>query len=439
MRRLALPALITVLACGAGSSGAPVLAAVSPDDAARVFGASLTITGLGLDGVTSAALVGPGGRVELQSVRAVDATRVTAGLAPGAPEGLYDLEVADADGATTRLPLAFRVVDGELRIEVADVGQGDGAYVQAPNGRTLVIDGGRARHKGDSIVPTLLARAIPRPEMALVSHFDADHLGGIVELLRGPDGLECTSDDRVPPLGLFDYAPAQSTCNSDLCVSYYKLRACNAGQIAGGDGSRVPVPGEELRLGGSVRVRVLAVNGELGDGVVVPTGSDNSNSIALVVEFGNFRYFTAGDLTGGLGGDCPSVMDSADVESALGPRVGRVDVLHVNHHGSCTSSNAAFLRALAPQAAVVSVGENNAYGHPHQEVLDRVAQGATAVFMTSPGITTSNGSFPRTRPPANLEPRSGSVRIRTLDGAAFTVEVLDAVGVPVSSRSFAVR
>lgn len=436
MRSLLVPALLALIGCSAAGADF-TLQGISPTDGASALGERVTFSGTGLDRIAKATVIAGSQRVELANVAAKDTTTASGEVAAGTPAGLYDVELTSADGDTVTLPRAFRMVDGELRIEIVNVGQGDGAYLQAPNGRAIVIDGGRGRSDTDSIVPTLTARGVTKPEMVLVTHFDSDHLGGIVDLLRGPDGVVCTADDRAPSLGLFDYAEALNTCASNLCLDYYKLRDCNAPRIAGGAGHRVPAPGETLHLGGGVALEVVALNGLVAGGVVVPTGSDNSNSIALLLRFGKFRYFTAGDLTGGLGDGCNSSMDNADVESAVAKQVGQVDVLHVNHHGSCTSSNAAFIRSLAPLASVISVGENNPYGHPDQGVLDRVAQASKAVFLTSPGIT--SGTFPKTKLPANAEPKFGSIRLRTKDGARFTVDVLGTDGTPSSTREFEVR
>lgn len=437
MRSLVSAVVVLGFACGEGA--VPFrLTGVTPGDAASALGAKVALVGTGLDRLRTAALVSRDRRVELAGVTPVDETHGEAQLAPGVPAGLYDVELVDGAGAKATLAHALRLVDGELRIEVIDVGQGDGSYIQAPGGRTLVIDGGRAHGSADSIVPTLEARGLNHPDLVLVTHFDSDHLGGVVDLLRGPDGVDCTADDRVPALGLFDYAPGESTCNSELCVEYYRLRACNAAHVAGGAGGRVPLPGERIPLGGGVTVTVVAVNGEVAGGPVVATGSDNSNCIGLLVEFGRFRYFTSGDLTGGPEAGCNPGMDSADVETGVGERIGRVDVLHVNHHGSCTSSNAAFLRATSPQAALVSVGENNPYGHPNQATVDRLDGAGARLLLTNPGITTA-GPFAKTRLPASAERTFGSLRVRTRDGQAFSVDVLDVHGAPTATRDYTVR
>ncbi len=434
MRRFA-PVILLLAACS--TEPGPTIRSVAPGEIVSAMGGNLIVEGTGLTAAAEAALLLGSRRVALTPVSGSD-TLLELQVPVGMVAGLYDLEIAAQPEALT-VERAVKVVEGELVIEVVNVGQGDGAYIQTPGGRTLVIDGGRGRGSQDSVVPTLESRGLTRPEFILSTHFDSDHLGGVVQLLNGPDKTPCTEDDRLPTLGLFDYAPRENSCNSDLCKDYYQHRRCNGSRIGAGAGVRVPSPGELLPLGGGVRATVVALNGEVAGGVVVPTGSDNSNSIALLLEFGRFRYFTAGDLTGGLGNGCNSTMDDADVETPTSQKIGAVDLLHVNHHGSCTSSNAAFLAALQPQVALISVGENNSYGHPHQEVVDRLGTLGAKLFMTTPGITQSNGAFPKTRLPATAEQLFGSLRIRSQDGRTFTVEVLDDSGRALVGREFTSR
>lgn len=425
------PALVALVAWGCGGASSLEVTDVSPPSILSALGDSLLLTGEGLDRVERVTLR-QGASVQSAQATLVDATALRVEVQPGLFAGRWDVVLDASGGESLHLKAAFEIIEGELQIDIVDVGQGAASYIRAPDGTTLVIDGGRARTRNgvDSIAPVLDARGI-RPDYMLISHLDADHLGGIVDYIRGPDGQVCTRDDRPPLLGLFDYTLWLNTCATELCKEYYALRSCHAERI-GGHGWKVPEPGWKLRLGPSTDVTVVAINGRLADGSVVPTGSDNSNSIALVVDFGPFRYFTGGDLTGGQRGSCVVGMDSADVETPLSQLVGPVDVLHVSHHGSCTSTNPAFVQTLKPTVALFSVGENNAYGHPAQDVLDRLDAAGAALYLTSPGITSPEAGTP-TRLPASAVRRHGDLRVSTRTGESYVVEVLGAAG---ASRSF---
>jgi competence protein ComEC len=102
----------------------------------------------------------------------------------------------------------------------------------------------------------------------------------------------------------------------------------------------------------------------------------------LLIRYGQFTYATTGDLPGG-GGNPP--YDTVDVESLLAPVIGQVDVLHLGHHGSHTSSNLKFLETLSPRAAIISVGDGNTYHHPHPSVLQRLTQLQIPVYQTERG------------------------------------------------------
>lgn len=427
--------LLFALLAACGQPSVFSIKTVTPDQFVAALGDVLTVEGEGLERVQSAKLRQGSASVELKIISA-GPNSVVFTVEPGLATGLWTIELASRDGEIAKIEAAVEAIDGELQIEVVDVGQGDASYIRAPGGATLVIDGGRARTQNgsDSIAPILASRSIS-PDYMLVTHLDADHLGGVVDFMRGPDNLPCTRDDRAPLLGLLDTALGQNTCNTQLCVEYYKLRDCNASKMAAGAGWKVPEPGWTLRLGPSTDVTVVAINGVLSDGRVIPTGSDNSNSIALLVQYGRFRYFTGGDLTGGQHDGCQVGADSADVETAVGQIVGGVDVLHVNHHGSCTSTNPSFVNSLEPTVALISVGENNPYGHPAPQVLERLDDVGATIYLTSPGIT-SLEKGPLTQLPPSAVRRHGHLRISTGDGASYSVEVL---GAPTTKKTFESR
>jgi hypothetical protein len=166
----------------------------------------------------------------------------------------------------------------------------------------------------------------------------------------------------------------------------------------------------------------VAVNGRVEGGrrVVLARHAENDASVALTVRFGGFDYFAGGDLTGGG----PSgTKRTADVESVVASVVGDVDVLKVSHHGSTTSSNPTFLRALKPEVAVISVGTGGAnkfrYRHPSRDVLDRLLllAGLQAVYMTSRGETVGG----LTQKDLNLIRVAGEDVTISTDGVTYAV------------------
>jgi competence protein ComEC len=137
----------------------------------------------------------------------------------------------------------------------------------------------------------------------------------------------------------------------------------------------------EFELGDGAKARVIVVNGRYIDGRRVHLNPDEENEacIGLLIQYGTFRYFTAGDLTGGgtTGG-----IETKDMESIAGEIIGDIDVLHVGHHGSETSTNDTFLKEIKPEAAVISVGRDNDYHHPVRSVLRRLEAARSKVYRT---------------------------------------------------------
>ena len=225
----------------------------------------------------------------------------------------------------------------ELTVAFLNVGQGDAIYIEAPNGNQLLIDGGRGRavlRELGAVIP-LYDRSI---DVVLVTHPDADHIGGLIPVLesyRVGAVIESGNERETAVTVGFERAVAQE----------------GALRVAARRGMRV----------------------DLGDGAVFTilypdrnVARVESNEASIV---GQLRY---GSTTVLLTGDAP-----ASVERILIAKDGsglQSTVLKPGHHGSRSSSVLEFLAAVSPELAVISAGTGNSYGHPHTEVLARLAQ-----------------------------------------------------------------
>jgi hypothetical protein len=163
-----------------------------------------------------------------------------------------------------------------------------------------------------------------------------------------------------------------------------------------------------IDLGGGVTVTCTGVNG---NGQLSPPFDDkydeNDLCVCLLVEYGDFDFFVAGDLSG---------VNSSyyhDVESGVASEVGDIDVYRVDHHGSASNSNVNLVSALDAEVSVISVG-NNSYGHPTQTVLDRLVSYGSYIYQTETG---SGGTIPS----GEGEVVGGHILI-SVDGGTYTVD-----------------
>jgi beta-lactamase superfamily II metal-dependent hydrolase len=243
-----------------------------------------------------------------------------------------------------------------LTVVVVDVGQGSGAVIQAPDGTVHVFDAGPDQQGSNAMRPAIQRLGPVRYGVAVASHYHSDHIGGLDEVL----GLPFTT--------AWDRGDAARATNPDI-TNYLN---------AAGSRRRSVTEGQRIDLGGGATLTVIAHNGRVWNGPVVPvTGTaqeENSRCVAVRIDYGQFAMWIGGDLTGGAG-------QTADVESPATLACGDVDVYVVDHHGSSTSTNQNLVSRLRPELAVASCGNNNPYGHPTAPTVNRLNQAAAARLM----------------------------------------------------------
>jgi competence protein ComEC len=264
--------------------------------------------------------------------------------------------VAAACAAVWILAEPWRLVaahgDGGLHVTFLDVGQGDSAFVRFPRGATLLVDAGglsasSAFDIGDRVVaPVLRDAGLRRLSYVALTHGDPDHIGGAAAVLR-------------------EFRP---------------------GEVWEG----IPVPRLESLRALRDEAHVLGLkwaNVTVGDRIVVddvevivrhPGAADwerqrvrNDDSIVIELRWRDVSVLLPGDI----GKEAERVL-AATIPPA------RLRVVKVPHHGSLTSSTRDFVRAIAPRAAVVSVGRGNHFGQPAPDVLDRYRAAGAEIFRT---------------------------------------------------------
>jgi competence protein ComEC len=254
-------------------------------------------------------------------------------------------------------PFAPRLDRGRLEVSVLDVGQGDSIFAAFPGDRTMLIDGGGLAgsewiggHRsgidvGEEVVsPYLWSRGLKRLDVVALTHAHHDHL----------DGLRSVLDNfRVGELwvGRDEQTQAFESLLAEARAHGVSIMHKAEGGAFDWDGVR----GEVLWPPDAGPV----------------SEASNDDSIVLRLTDGRIRFLLAGDIQ-------ERVEESLVEEHApLG-----ADFLKVPHHGSRTSSTIAFLAAVTPRVAVISVGEANPFGHPSQDVVERYERGGVRLLRT---------------------------------------------------------
>jgi beta-lactamase superfamily II metal-dependent hydrolase len=246
---------------------------------------------------------------------------------------------------------------GKFVMHVIDVGQGDSILLIGPGGSTMLIDGGE---KNSGSLAYLKANGISRINKMVETHTDADHIGGLVDVLNA------LPVDEVIATG----ATANTKTYEQLLDGIAKSKAKYT-EVHRGD---------KIALDGmSFLVLNPGVNDKIKDA--------NDSSIVLRTEYGPTSFM--------LTGDAEKQAENRMLASGLPLQA---TILKVGHHGSSTSSSPAFLQAVQPKVAIYSAGLNNKYGHPSKttitnltkigaQIYGAIDRGTVTVIADSQGYT----------------------------------------------------
>ncbi len=273
-----------------------------------------------------------------------------------------------------------------IEIHQLNVGQADGGE-SPPFGTcfvkidtiNIIIDAGNQNAGNSIIIPYLNSLGINKIHLTIGSHHHADHIGGLDEVIN-----------QLNPTLCYDRG---ETYNSTQFNEYV---------LSAGPRRRTPAVAETLinvsTQNGKVYLICYAVSGLLknygfgGESPPFGTGTSDENtlSIALLLQFitntlDTFKFFTGGDIY-------------ARQESLLvsyNSELENVNLIKISHHGSRSSTSQTLLDKMKPLAVFISCGDNNPYGHPHQETLDKLqnTQSIKFIYQTNKGARTTTKSI----------------------------------------------
>ncbi|MDD1719293.1 MAG: MBL fold metallo-hydrolase, partial [Methanoregulaceae archaeon] len=232
---------------------------------------------------------------------------------------------------------------GGFEVHFIDVGQGDSVLLKTA-GKVVLIDAGD-RDAGYQVVDYLVRQNVTVIDLLVATHPHSDHIGGMQDVLRNFQVREVL-DSGIP----------YNTTTSEAFLETVEWKKIPV---------RKAVRGQEIEWAPGVMLRVLSPPEN------PPADAANDNSVVIQTGYGRIGFLFMADAR------LETEKDLLALHVPLGNQV-----LKVSHHGSSDATGAAFLSRVHPDAAIISLGAGNEFGHPHKETLDRLATAGAVVFRT---------------------------------------------------------
>lgn len=235
--------------------------------------------------------------------------------------------------------------DDELTVNFINVGQGDCIFISSGN-ENMLIDCGEAS-KSDTVVAYLNNLGVERIDYVVATHPHSDHMGGMSDIIRTYDIGEVImphlDDSDIPTTRYFENF-LEACSEKGLYITEAQL-------------------GRTISLG-DAEAEIIAPNSEKYSGA-------NNYSVGIILTHGNNNFLFTGDAE--------KLAENEMLESGS---LEHVRVYKVGHHGSDTSSTEDFLEAISPDYAVIMCGAGNSYGHPNDDVVDRLSEYTKQIYRT---------------------------------------------------------
>lgn len=224
--------------------------------------------------------------------------------------------------------------DGQLVVHYLDVGQGDSAFVELPDGQCMLIDASVSSY-GDKIVETIAGYGYTEIDYLVATHPHADHIGGMTDVVEGFEIGEVYMPKATSTSKTFE---GLLTAISDKGLQIHTAKT-----------------GVTIYSDDETEIEILAPNSESYE------ETNNYSAVVKITYGSNSFLFT---------GDAEELSENEMLDECCDKLCA--DVLKVGHHGSSSSTSDAFLQAVSPKYAVISCGADNSYGHPHKETISRL-------------------------------------------------------------------
>ncbi len=252
------------------------------------------------------------------------------------------------------LVFILNTIPEKLKIHFVDVGQGDCTFITTPQNKTILIDGGGSMSEEydvgkSTLLPYILDRGYTKLDYVFISHFDQDHVGGILTILE---------ELRVGQV----YISKQEQ-DSENYQKFLKIVEDKKIKV------KVLKQGDCLKIEKNLYFDILwPIEEQIQENVL------NNNAMVMKLRYGKFSMLFTGDI------EAIAEEKILDFYKEKGESILKSDVLKVAHHGSKTSTTQSFFEKVNPKICLIGVGKNNMFGHPTAEVLERI--NGTKIYRT---------------------------------------------------------
>ena len=253
------------------------------------------------------------------------------------------------------LIFVINLIPQNLKIHFIDVGQGDSSLIITPQNKTILIDGGGSSSSDfdvgkRTLIPYILDRGFSKIDVVIISHFDQDHIGGILTLLQ-----------ELKIGKVYISKQTEESENYKKFLEIVNERKIKVYEV---------VAGNRIRIEKNLYFDVLWPTRNQ-----ITTNVLNNNAIVCNLKYKDFSMIFTGDIE--------EIAEKEILELySKNKKILNANILKVGHHGSKTSSTSEFLNVVKPQVAVVGVGKKNKFGHPNGGVLQRLSDLNCKIFRT---------------------------------------------------------
>jgi len=240
----------------------------------------------------------------------------------------------------------------ELTVTFLDVRQGDSILIKTPKGKNIIIDGGAIPKEWSNfdagknvVVPYIKKQGIKKLDLVIATHPDLDHIGGLLPVLNH------TKVDMFIDSGTVSTTQTYEALLKTIEKKKIKYQTAQPG---------------EINLDPEIKFEILS---QIDNTFITDS---NNNSIVIKLQYKNVSFLFAGDI-----GEKAEKLYIKKYEEKL-----RSTILKVAHHGGKNATSINFLNYVQPEFAIISCGKNNPFGHPSEEVLERLNKFNVTIYRT---------------------------------------------------------